>query len=91
MSSYRIDLGDSNKDGIVLVTLFGRAQADSIVKLLDELNVLAGRDPALRVLIDETELARASSGRAISAGSPGRGKVPPRFASHVSRRSRPIP
>jgi len=57
MSSYRIDLGDSNEDGIVLVTLSGRAQADSIVKLLDELNVLAGRDPALRVLIDETELA----------------------------------
>ena len=56
MSSYRIDLGDSNEDGIVLVTLSGRAQADSIVTLLDELNVLAGRDPALRVLIDETEL-----------------------------------
>ena len=56
MSSHRIDLGDSNEDGIVLVTLSGRAQADSIVKLLDELNVLAGRDPALRVLIDETEL-----------------------------------
>jgi hypothetical protein len=27
------------------------------VKLLDELNTLAERDPALRVLIDETDLA----------------------------------
>jgi hypothetical protein len=56
MSSYRIDPADSNADGLILVTLSGRAQADTIVKLLNELNVLAEGDPALRVLIDETDL-----------------------------------
>lgn len=53
---YRIDLEDSKDDGIVLVKLSGRAQAETIVKLLDELNALAEREPAVRVLIDETEL-----------------------------------
>jgi hypothetical protein len=38
------------------VTPSGRAQADTIVNLLDELSVLPEREPALRVLIDETEL-----------------------------------
>ena len=56
MSSYRIDPADSNADGLILVTLSGRAQADTIVKLLNELNALAQGDPALRVLIDETNL-----------------------------------
>jgi hypothetical protein len=56
MSSYRIDPADSNADGLILVTLSGRAQADTIVKLLIELNALAQGDPALRVLIDETDL-----------------------------------
>ncbi|HEY8785715.1 MAG TPA: hypothetical protein VIN63_04490 [Candidatus Limnocylindria bacterium] len=56
MSMYRIDLEDSKEDGIVLVKLSGRAQAETIVKLLDELNTLAEREPAVRVLIDETEL-----------------------------------
>jgi hypothetical protein len=56
MSSYRIDPADSNADGLILVTLSGRAQADTIVKLLNELNALAQGDPALRVLIDETDL-----------------------------------
>ena len=56
MSMYRIDPEDSREEGIVLVKLSGRAQADSIVKLLDELNILAEREPALRVLIDETDL-----------------------------------
>ncbi len=53
---YRIDLEDSKEDGIVLVKLSGRAQAETIVKLLDELNALAEREPAVRVLIDETDL-----------------------------------
>jgi hypothetical protein len=56
MSMYSIDPEDSREEGIVLVKLSGRAQADSIVKLLDELNALAEREPALRVLIDETDL-----------------------------------
>jgi hypothetical protein len=56
MSLYRIDPESSNEDGLVFVKLSGRAQADAIVKLLKELNALAERDPALRVLIDETDL-----------------------------------
>jgi hypothetical protein len=56
MSIYSIDLEDSNDDRIVLVKLSGRAQAETIVKLLDELNALAERDPSARVLIDETDL-----------------------------------
>ncbi len=52
MSVYVIDPEEWRKDGIVLVRLSGRAQADNIV----ELNALAERDPALRVLIDETDL-----------------------------------
>ena len=54
--SYLIDPEDSREDGIVVVRLSGRAQAENIVKLLFELNALAERDPALRVLIDETDL-----------------------------------
>jgi hypothetical protein len=38
------------------VKLSGRAHAETIVKLLEELNALAERDPAVRVLIDETDL-----------------------------------
>ena len=57
MSVYRIDLEDSKEDGIVLVRLSGRAHAETIVKLLDELNALAEREPAMRVLIDESDLA----------------------------------
>lgn len=55
MSIYRIDQ-DSNEDRIALVKLSGRAQAETIIKLLDELNALAERDPTARVLIDETDL-----------------------------------
>ena len=56
MAIYRIDREDEKDDRIVLVKLSGRAQADTIVKLLVELNALAERDPAVRVLIDETDL-----------------------------------
>lgn len=56
MSMYHIALASSSDDGIVVVKLSGRAQAETIVKLLVELNALAERDPAVRVLIDETEL-----------------------------------
>jgi len=56
MSIYRIDLEESKEDGIVLVKLTGRAHAETIVKLLVELNSLAERDSSLRVLIDETDL-----------------------------------
>ena len=55
MSTYHIDLEDSKEHGIV-VKLSGRAHAETIVDLLHELNALAERDPAVRVLIDETEL-----------------------------------
>jgi hypothetical protein len=56
MSMYRIDREDSKEDGIVLVKLSGRAHAETVVKLLVELNALAEREPAVRVLIDETDL-----------------------------------
>ena len=56
MSMYLIDPASSREDGIVFVKLTGRAQAETIVKLLSELNALAEREPAVRVLIDETEL-----------------------------------
>lgn len=56
MSMYRLDREESREDGILLVKLTGRAQAETIVKLLDELNILAEREPGLRVLIDETDL-----------------------------------
>jgi hypothetical protein len=55
MSMYRIDRED-NDDSIVLVKLSGRAHAETIVKLLDELNALAEREPGVLVLIDETDL-----------------------------------
>jgi hypothetical protein len=56
MSIYRIDREEPKEDGIVLVKLTGRAHAETIVKLLVELNSLAERDSSLRVLIDETDL-----------------------------------
>ena len=56
MSTYHIDLDASKADGVTLVKLSGRAQAETIVRLLEELNALAERDASLRVLIDETDL-----------------------------------
>ena len=63
MSIYRID-EDSNEDRIVLVQLSGRAQAETIVKLLEDLNAHAERDPATLVLIDETDLGAGIVGPA---------------------------
>jgi len=56
MSTYHIDLDASKADGVTVVKLSGRAQAETIVRLLEELNALAERDSSLRVLIDETDL-----------------------------------
>ena len=56
MSTYHIDLDASKADGVLLVKLSGRAQAETIVRLLEELNALAEQDSSLRVLIDETDL-----------------------------------
>ncbi len=91
MSTYHIDLDASKADGVLLAKLSGRAQAETIVKLLDELNPLAERDSSLRVLIDETDLGAGFSAQAISAGSRRRGGRPPRSARSVSRRSLPTP
>ena len=92
MSSYRIDLEGSKADGVVLVKLLGRAQAETIVKLLNELNALAELDSSLRVLIDERPTsARGSSAQAISARSRRRGGRPLRCARSVPRRSPPTP
>ncbi len=54
------------------VRLSGRAEAERILRLLDELSALAERNTSLRVLIDETGLGAgfvgpADIGRIISA------------------------
>jgi hypothetical protein len=56
MATYHIDLEASKAGGVMLVKLSGRAQAETIVKLLNELNALAERDSSVRVPIDETDL-----------------------------------
>ena len=76
MSTYHIDLEDSKEHGIVVVKLSGRAHAETIVDLLHELNALAERDPAVRVLIDESELGAGYVAPATSAESLRRGGRP---------------
>ena len=56
MSTYHIDSQASKTDDVMLVKLSGRAQAETIVKLLGELNAVTERDSSLHVLIDETDL-----------------------------------
>ena len=70
MSSYQIE--PSTDERFTFVKLSGRAEAETILKLLDELSVLAERNTSLRVLIDETSLGAgfigpADIGRIIAA------------------------
>ncbi len=47
MSMYRIDDEESREDGVVLVKLSGRAQAETVVKLLEELNAAFASNPVI--------------------------------------------
>jgi hypothetical protein len=72
MSSYKIDPEPSIDVRFTFVKLSGRAEAETILKLLDELSALAERNTSLRVLIDETSLGAgfigpADIGRIIAA------------------------
>lgn len=72
MSSYQIDPEPSTDERFTFVRLSGRAEAETILKLLDELSALAERNASLRVLIDETSLGAgfigpADIGRIIAA------------------------
>ena len=57
MSTYEIHRKTADDQGLTLVTLSGRAEAEAILRLLDELRALAEGDASLRVLIDENGLA----------------------------------
>ena len=56
MSTYEIDSRAADEQGFTLVSLSGRAEPDTILRLLDELGALAETNPSLRVLIDESGL-----------------------------------
>ncbi|MDQ2913846.1 MAG: hypothetical protein M3T56_11390 [Chloroflexota bacterium] len=56
MSTYEFDPEASNDEGVIRVKLSGRAQPETIVRLLRELNAIAERNASMRVLIDETDL-----------------------------------
>ena len=53
---YEIGPRSAEDQGVTLVSLSGRAEAETILRLLEELNTLAERHNSLRVLIDETGL-----------------------------------
>ena len=57
MSKYEIHQKTADDQGLTMVTLSGRAEAEAILRLLDELRALAEGDASLRVLIDENGLA----------------------------------
>jgi hypothetical protein len=56
MSMYEIGPKSADGQGITLVSLSGRAEAETVLRLLDELSTLAEGNGSLRVLIDETGL-----------------------------------
>jgi hypothetical protein len=79
LSVYRIDLEESREDGIVLVKLCGRAQSQTIVNLLEELNALAiriaafasnpviyGRNRTFQGLAEGAEAVRVFNDRACA-------------------------
>ena len=65
MSTNHIDLEASKSDGVTFVKLSGRARAETIVRLLNELNTLAERDSSLRVLIAEADLGAGFVGPGV--------------------------
>ena len=56
MSMYEIEPKSPDDRGVIVVCLSGRAEAKTILQLLDELSTLAQGNASLRVLIDETGL-----------------------------------
>jgi hypothetical protein len=56
MSMYEIDPKAAGDQGLTRVSLSGRAEAETILRLLGELSTLAEGNALLRVLIDETGL-----------------------------------
>ena len=56
MSMYVIGDDPQDEAGFIKVSLSGRAEAASILRLLAELSALAERNSSLRVLIDESGL-----------------------------------
>lgn len=89
MSTYQIDPESSNDGRFIFVRLSGRAEAETILRLLDELSALAERNISLRVLIDETGLGAgfvgpADIGRIISAWRRATGLRSTRIAVFVS-------
>ena len=56
MSMYEIDHNAHDANGFILVALSGRAEPDTILRLLEELRKLAEGNASLRVLIDESHL-----------------------------------
>jgi hypothetical protein len=56
MSKYEIGPKSADDQGITLVSLSGRAEAETVLRLLDELSALAEGNGSLRVLINETGL-----------------------------------
>ena len=64
MSSYQIDPESPKDERFTFVKLSGRAEAETILRLLDELSALAERNSSLRILIDETGLGAGLVGPA---------------------------
>jgi hypothetical protein len=56
MSMYEIDQSAHDDDAIVQVSLSGRAEPETVLRLLEELRTLAEGNTSLRVLIDESGL-----------------------------------
>ena len=56
MSMYEIDRNVHDAKGFIQVALSGRAEPDTILRLLEELRTIAEGNPSLRVLIDESHL-----------------------------------
>ncbi len=54
--SAGISIETSKLEGVISVKLSGTPRPEAIVKMLDQVNVLAAKDASLRVLIDETGL-----------------------------------
>jgi hypothetical protein len=89
MSSYQIDPEPTKDERYIFVKLAGRAEAETILRLLDELSALAERNASLRVLIDEDGLGAGligltDIGRIIAAWRRAKGFRSTRIAVFVS-------
>ena len=53
---YEIDRNAHDANGFIVVSLSGRAEPETVLRLLEELRTLAEGNASLRVLIDENRL-----------------------------------